>query len=662
MLPRIPKSARIAVADALAQRITSAVSDGTPEAWKALLCFAYAVLRAPDSRRDKSSRKSLASVIRHNIATADDNVITNAIPPRFDGAPRTHNAAKGRDLSRRVASKLADGDVRGALRALTSDDSFAAPTSEVVAHITDKHPEPPSDLRDLQPPAEDTVTHIASEADVLRAINSFPPSSSAGMDGIRPAHLRSLVARSVSEAGARLLTALTALANLALSGQIPDFAVQAFYGASLIALRKPGGGLRPIAIGSVFRRVAAKVAVASVSARVGAELRPAQLGVATRNGCEAVVHAVRAYVTDAASSSQNTVIVKLDVTNAFNSVRRDAMLEAARVRLPSIYPLVWQAYCSASPLYIGDKKIWSRTGIQQGDPLSSLLFSLAIDSVSTGGGTDINVWYLDDGTIGGPLEQVTNNIQRIKNQLDEKGLTINSSKCEAALLGAVTPSSRSDAIRTLQKYLPDIREVQIDELQLLGSPICDAQVRTQLLSGAQMVRKLVSRVQELDEPHQAFFLLKNYISAPRLLYMLRSAPAYRYPAILSKIDELVRRGATAITNVDLHGDSWRQATLPVSLCGLGVRMVSDLALPAYLASLRSSASLTSTVNPHSTSLHQPDTTLLELWRERTAVDPPEEQQQSRQRAWDRAAATMVANQLLEASSTDADRARLRAAA
>ena len=81
----------------------------------------------------------------------------------------------------------------------------------------------------------------------------------------------------------------------------------------------------------------------SLSARIGAELRPAQLGVATRNGCEDAVHAVRAYVTDAASSSQHTVIVKLDVTNAFNSVRRDAMLEAARARLPSIYPLVWQA-------------------------------------------------------------------------------------------------------------------------------------------------------------------------------------------------------------------------------------------------------------------------------------------------------------------------------
>ena len=175
VLPRIPKSARIAVAGALAQRVAAVVSDGTPEAWKALLCFAYAVLRAPESRRDKSSRKSLASEIRQNIATFDDEVTTTLTLPRRAVSLRTADAATGKEIARRVTSKLADGDVRGALRALTSDDSFASPSSEVVAQITDKHPEPPSDLRDIQPPAEDTVTLIATEADVLRAITSSRP-------------------------------------------------------------------------------------------------------------------------------------------------------------------------------------------------------------------------------------------------------------------------------------------------------------------------------------------------------------------------------------------------------------------------------------------------------------------------------------------------------
>ena len=71
-----------------------------------------------------------------------------------------------------------------------------------------------------------------------------------------------------------MLTALTALTNLALSGRLPEVVTPAFFGASLIALKKKDDGLRPIAVGSVYRRIAAKVAVAAVSQQVGGQLRP----------------------------------------------------------------------------------------------------------------------------------------------------------------------------------------------------------------------------------------------------------------------------------------------------------------------------------------------------------------------------------------------------
>ena len=666
MLPRIPKSARIAVADALAQRITAAVSNGTPEAWSALLCLAYTVLRVHNRNHLKWKKGSLTSEIRKQIAALEND--NNDDIADIQQNKRTHDASTteegaAKDMARRVASKMADGDVRGALRIITSDDSFAHPTDEVIASIANKHPGPPSDIREPCPPATDAAALIATEGDVLRAIKSFPPSSSAGLDGIRPAHLRSLVARSVSEAGARLLTALTALTNLALSGRIPEFATQAFFGASLIALRKKGGGLRPIAIGSTYRRIAAKVAVSKVSASIGEELRPAQLGVATSNGCEAAVHAIRAYVTDASSSHQHTVLLKLDVSNAFNTVRRDTMLECARRRLPSIYPLIWQAYRCDSPLYIGDAKIWSRTGIQQGDPLSSLLFSVAIEDASREAGTDINTWYLDDATIGGSLGQVTDAIPRVLRQLEERGLQVNSSKCEAVCLGSDTHSWQSDALTELQSLLPNIRLVHADDMQLLGAPICRHQTRVDLTRGAEMVEKLVDRVQKLEEPHQAFFLLKNFISAPRLLYILRSSPAYTHPDLLLRIDESVRCGVTKITNVSLSDDAWRQATLPVGLGGLGIRAVRDLALPAYLASLRSSAPLAKAVySLASPCIERLWTSALEEWARDIGHEPPEESQQCQQRAWDYTAAAAAADQLLQSSTRDFDRARLRAAA
>ena len=54
---------------------------------------------------------------------------------------------------------------------------------------------------------------------------------------------------------------------------------------------------------------------------------PRQLGYGIANGAEAAVHAARLYLNKA---DHNTVMVKLDFKNAFNSIRRDKMLEAVQ--------------------------------------------------------------------------------------------------------------------------------------------------------------------------------------------------------------------------------------------------------------------------------------------------------------------------------------------
>ena len=45
------------------------------------------------------------------------------------------------------------------------------------------------------------------------------------------------MSKTTAEAGARLLTALTTLTNMALGGHLPEFALPVFFGASLIAMQ-----------------------------------------------------------------------------------------------------------------------------------------------------------------------------------------------------------------------------------------------------------------------------------------------------------------------------------------------------------------------------------------------------------------------------------------
>src|SRR5664279_804557 len=96
---------------------------------------------------------------------------------------------------------------------------------------------------------------------------------------------------------------------------------------------------------------------------------------------------------------------------------------------------------------------------------------------------------------------------------------------------------------------------------------------------------------------EALFLLKNCFSIPKLLYSLRCAACYR-STILLEYDDVIRQTLKVILNVDLSDVIWKQATLPMSSGGLGVRLAMDLALPAFLSSVNGASELTLKLLPN----------------------------------------------------------------
>ncbi|KAK8371723.1 hypothetical protein O3P69_018973 [Scylla paramamosain] len=88
------------------------------------------------------------------------------------------------------------------------------------------------------------------EDDVLAAIKATPLGSAAGLNGVRLLHLSQLFGGRTAEAGHRLLNALTELCNSTIAGNIPEHTREAF-----TAIKKKNGGVRPIAVGSIYRRL-----------------------------------------------------------------------------------------------------------------------------------------------------------------------------------------------------------------------------------------------------------------------------------------------------------------------------------------------------------------------------------------------------------------------
>ena len=104
-------------------------------------------------------------------------------------------------------------------------------------------------------------------------------------------------------------------------------------------------------------------------------LSPRQLGYGVQGEAEAAVHAVHCYLSN---MGPDDAMVKLDFKNAFNSIRRDKMLEAVQSLCPILYPFVHSAYASTSELQWGERTLQSGEGVQQGDPLGPLLFCLTL--------------------------------------------------------------------------------------------------------------------------------------------------------------------------------------------------------------------------------------------------------------------------------------------
>ena len=198
---------------------------------------------------------------------------------------RTRYGVRGRDetLKRRVAAKFAEGDVSGAVRELASAEGLAPQGGDTLRALKEKHPSAPENLSLPDPPDGSVVPAVASEEDVRKGM-SFHAGASGEPDGLRPGHLRSLVAHGSAEAGSLLLSALTDLVNVMLRGEVPQFAVPVLYGANECAIRKKYGGIQPIAVGSTLRRLSVKVGSRPVVRALGEELRPVQLGVSTMWG------------------------------------------------------------------------------------------------------------------------------------------------------------------------------------------------------------------------------------------------------------------------------------------------------------------------------------------------------------------------------------------
>ena len=274
-------------------------------------------------------------------------ISTAARAQRFTTQQQIPVYQKHRNLHRATALTQ-HGAYGKAVRALDSNGILPL-NAHVRASLEDKHPrEAPETDDDHDGPLPshipgETPTVAAFAADDIRvAIKSFATGSAGGGSGLTPGHLLELTACGEVYDDGGLLQALAELATKWARVVAPAELHEWMPGAPITTLRKPNNDVRPIAVGETLRRLVSNLVIRRHTEPISELLQEHQAGVSTRNGSDAIIHAVRQLQTNH-GHDDTMVLLQLDFANAFNVISRAAFRRQLRIHLPNMRR--WMDYC-----------------------------------------------------------------------------------------------------------------------------------------------------------------------------------------------------------------------------------------------------------------------------------------------------------------------------
>ena len=190
-----------------------------------------------------------------------------------------------------------------------------------------------------------------------------------------------------------------------------------------------------------------------------------------------------------------------------------------------------------------------------------------------------HVSYLDNVSLGGSVESLVGDISIIKEAVNI-GLVLNSEKSE--VIGRV--SDGVDQL-TCSSVLPGAQSILPSSVCFLESPIGDINhVSSVICEKIGFLRQLGERLC-LFSVHDSILLLLNSFAIPRLIFLLRSSPAFQSP-LLQEYDSLLCSLLSTLLNVNnsTNCSAWSLASLPIRKGGLGFRSAVQLGPSCYLSS------------------------------------------------------------------------------
>ena len=147
--------------------------------------------------------------------------------------------------------------------------------------------------------------------------------------------------------------------------------------------------------------------------------------------------------------------------------------------------------------------------MQQRDPLGPILFCLTVHSVVKKLTSELRVFYMDDGILGGNLDIILQDLHTVERLARDLGLQLNRTKSEIIYKDPII-------VEAMIQAAPGLKVVNSDDAFLLGSPIGSLKSIEDAIGGKTEALQTLSKRLPYLHSHDAFCLLKHAFAIPKL--------------------------------------------------------------------------------------------------------------------------------------------------
>uniref|UniRef100_A0A3Q2UN73 ribonuclease H n=1 Tax=Fundulus heteroclitus TaxID=8078 RepID=A0A3Q2UN73_FUNHE len=214
------------------------------------------------------------------------------------------------------------------------------------------------------------------------------------------------------------------------------------------------GNWRPITVGSVILRILSNILASRLNE--ACPLHQSQKGFVKRHGCAENVFTLKGLLTLSRKQNRTIAVAVIDLARAFDSVSHVHIRDVLRRRgvddlvIQFIMDSYHKAYTKIETANGSSAVIKIRLGVKQGDPMSPVLFNLAIDPLlhflerkgrgfEAAGHSFTSLAYADDLILVSDSRRgLQRNLNILQEFLSETGLKVKITKCGGFILDRVS--------------------------------------------------------------------------------------------------------------------------------------------------------------------------------------------------------------------------------